>query len=688
MRMRASGLRAGRVRRRLLAAACLFGALLVGVPGWLLVRASLAAGETHPRRKAPLAWLPVSLGETMARMSYDISFVLRGSRELPEARIVYLDEGAAAALGQRGGVWDRRLHAALVRRLTQEGARAILFDIVFADASAVDAEFAEAIAAHGRVFLGGALEIDAGHGAMQARVVAPTQTLRRAAAGWGLLAFQPVDADYGVRRLFLGTEDVPVATWVAAEKLGAPLGARAHTPPLWLHYYGPADDFPSVSLDRALAANGVPAGFFRDQLVVVGGRSTLDVLMLGKDEFRTPFGRLGGPFARGVEIHLTAWLNLLRADSLRRMPAVLECWAVALLGVLLGGALPRFRPLPAFFVCGLIAGGVLVGAQVLFIKERIWFAWAIPVMILAPAALIWAVGTRYFIEERRRRSLREAFARYLSPHLADRIADADISLAPGGVLVEATVLFTDLENFTALCERIDDPEQVSEVLVGYFSRTCRHVLENDGTIIRYAGDAIQAAWGAPLPEPAHARKAVLAAWKVHLAASDEIAGFPLRTRIGVHTGRVLAGNLGSRERFDYAVIGDTVNFASRLEGLNKYLGTSVLLSEEVLARLDGTFVTRCVGSFRVQGKRDERVVHELIGPSPQPAAEPWREAFAGALAAFRRGAFAEAGEGFRETIALRDGRDGPSEFYLARLAQLDPARLPEPWTGVLEFDTK
>src|SRR5262249_18520246 len=152
----------------------------------------------------------------------------------------------------------------------------------------------------------------------------------------------------------------------------------------------------------------------------------------------------------------------------------------------------------------------------------------------------------------------------------------DLSL--GGKEVEATVMFTDLEGFTKMSESLP-PKEVSRVLTSYFNLTTRAILEQDGTIIKYIGDAVMAVWGAPLTDPKHAQRAVLAAWGMHQAGLQEIEGRRLRTRIGINTGLVLAGNLGSTFRFDYTLIGDTTNFASRLEGLNKYLGTDILISE-------------------------------------------------------------------------------------------------------------
>lgn len=635
----------------------------------------------------------VAFSEGLARLSYDLLFVLRGSVPPAEACIVYFDEGSARALGEPLDPWNRALHARLVRRLTADGARAVLFDIVFSDpwpVPAVDEEFAAALKENGRTFLGAALELDEGRiGAIQQRTIPPTALLRRAAAGWGLLAFRPVDPDYAVRRIYPGLETVPTATWVAAGKLGArlpPQAADASRRP-WMNYYGPADHFLSVSYERALAPLALPPDFFRDRIVVVGGRSTLGALRMGKDDFRSPYGVLGGDFCKGPEVHLTALLNLLHGDWLERVSPPREIGLALLFGALLGGSLGWLRPHFAVLGAAIAFAGVLAIATWLIVAEGLWFCWGVLAFVQVPVALIWAVGTRYFIEERRRNALRDAFAHYLSPRMADQIADADFDLSLGGTVVEATVMFTDLENFTPLSEELGKPELISEILTTYFTQTTGHILENDGTIVKYLGDAVQAVWGAPLPDADHARKAVFAAWRLHEASVMEVQGHPLRTRIGVNTGMMLSGNLGSAQRFDYATTGDEVNFASRLEGLNKYLGTHVLISDSVKERVGDAFFLRCVGEFRVVGKKAARVIYELLGPEPASERHLWIESFARGLDAFRAGDFTAAEAAMRETIATR-GADGPSSFYLERIDGLRDSALPPDWKGIVELSAK
>lgn len=676
-----------------------FGAALVGAIGWVLAQTSFSVGTAGDRTPGHFGWLAKMIGEGLARFSYDVPFVHRGSVVPPPACIVYMDESAGRNLGQSGQIWDRTLHTQLLQRLAEDPPRAVFFDVVFSEESPIpgaDEAFAEAIRNNGRVFLAAAAEGDSGivsgNGIRisASKVLAPIRALREAAAGWGLISLKPLDGDYGVRRIAPGSEDRPSAPWRAALKLGAALEEtlESRMQVRWMNYYGPPGVCESMSFDRALRENELPPGYFRDRIVVVGGRSTLGGMNLGKDDFRNPYSIVGGPFSSGAEIHLTALLNLLNGEWLTRLDERSELWIAILAGVVLGGVLPRFCP----HIAAILALGMMVAigafACWLSVVHRVWFAWGVPVFVQAPVALLWAVGARYFLEERRRKALRIGFGHYLSTQIADRIADSDFDLSPGGIVKEVTVLFTDLEGFTPLTEELKNPELITQVLLKYFAQTTAPILENDGLIVNFVGDAVTAVWGAPLDEPDHVRKAALAACRLHQTAWSEVDGFKLRTRVALHTGRVLAGNIGSAERFDYAVVGDPVNFASRLEGLNKHLGTNVLISDAIRQKLGDEFITRRLGEFRVVGKKGAHVIHEILGQKTDEGRLGGHDVFEAGVEEFRHGNLDSALLKMQEVLALCGGRDGPAEFYIKRIASLKKGPLPDDWKGIIEFAEK
>jgi adenylate cyclase len=216
------------------------------------------------------------------------------------------------------------------------------------------------------------------------------------------------------------------------------------------------------------------------------------------------------------------------------------------------------------------------------------------------------------------------------------------------------------------------------------------VLDNDGTIIKYIGDSVMAAWGAPILEKDHAYKAALAAWQMEEASKIVVLGRALHTRLGICTGEVLAGNLGSPYRFDYTMIGDTTNLASRLEGLNKVVNTSILISDSTHKRLGDRFITRLIGHFALAGKAHGVPIYELICPASESAAaaHKWVGIFAEAIEAIKTGAFEHAKVLFRKTLWERGGEDGPSEFYIKLIAQLEKENALQEWTGVVKLTEK
>lgn len=644
----------------------------------------------------PVCWLMPAM-DGVQRLSYDVPFAWRSRIATPEVAIVYLDEASAKALGQPVNErWDRSLHTRLLNRLTRDGARAVFYDIIFSapfPAPGVDRDFAEAISRNGRVILAAGLDKIVEQGVMTAAITPPTPLLMKAAAAWGLAVFHPIDPDYGVRQLDASGEQVPTACWAAAQLLDAPVTRHPEEQAnrRWLNYYGPPGTLASVSFYQALQEDGVAPGFFKDKVVFIGGRPVVGALNLGRDEFANPYSRWGHLFSPGVEVQATELLNLIRGDWLRRMPARLELSILLLLGLVVGFISNYLPPFKTVWLGLSLALAITIATLWLTWFQHVWFDWLVPVAIQIPAGIIWSAGSQYFEEARKRAALRQAFSLYLSPHMADRIANSDFDLKPGGKLMEATIVFTDCKGFTAMSEELNDPVKLSETLIAYFTHTSKCVLDNDGMIIKYIGDSVMAAWGAPIEEPDHPYKAALAAWQMREASKIVVLGRALTTRVGVCTGPVLAGNLGSPYRFDYTCIGDTTNFASRLEGMNKLLNTSILISDSTQKRLGDRIVTRLVGNFAAVGKTRAVTIHELVCPASDVSAaghKQWIAIFAEAIEAIKTGAFEQAKVLLRKTVWERGGEDGPSEFYLKKIADLEKENTLQEWTGVVKLTEK
>jgi adenylate cyclase len=397
----------------------------------------------------------------------------------------------------------------------------------------------------------------------------------------------------------------------------------------------------------------------------------------GIDLFATPFHRLDlrGDLAlmSGVEVQANLLANLLRNNWLVRSTEGSDLWMIKIAGLLAGILFTWLRPGYGFLAAALLIVALIAAGVLSMHFHRFWCPWSVVAFLQIPVALVWGTASHFYIERffrakltEEQRQLREAFAKYLSPQMLDRLTAEGFRMKVGGEKVEAAILFTDIEDFTNMSERVGDPAKIVSTLNDYFERTTAHVFDDDGVVIKFIGDAIFAAWGAPLPEPDAARKATRAAWKLSQSSREVIHGERLNTRIGLHFGEVVAGNIGSVRRVDYTMIGDAVNLAARLESLNKTLGTSILMSDEVRRRIGDEFLTRKVGRFRVKGRREVTTIHELLGPAVNGTPE-WIGIYHEALAALAADQPKQACELFMRTSASRGGIDGPSAFFMRRL---------------------
>jgi len=651
-------------------------------------------------------WLALSrVGGSLRSLSYDIPFqdvfqhvpfLQPESDTADEVRIVYLED-------IEGKTLDRRNQAALLDKLGEAGARAVVYDLLFdlpSQDPEIDREFAAAMlrfrgvdenwepipgAQQRSVFLACGRKRFQQTGVIVEQLIPPTDELLAAADNFGLVALVH-DDNYTVRELTTGTLDESSVTWVAAIALGAKLEESERISPRYINYAGPPSPPGDLLSNPAILSLGasdvlrddVPI-LLRDKVVVVGGRPEILGAEAGLDLFSTPYKRFDRrgdlPLMSGVEVQANILINLMRGNWLTRSGEKFDLWMVIIAGCIAGFGFTRLRPLLA--VIAAIVGVVLLIAvgTVSMRQANFWFPWSVAAFLQIPVALGWGAGSRFYIERffreklsKEQQFLKDAFEKYLSPQMLDKLTEDGFQMKFGGEKVMAAMMFTDLEAFTNMCERVGDPEKIVEVLSDYFERTTGHIFDHDGVVIKFIGDAIFAAWGAPVLDPMAPVKAARAAW--HLSQNDELVvqGVNIRTRIGVHYGEVVAGNIGSRKRVDYTMIGDAVNLSARLEALNKRFGTRILISEEVRSHFDGEFFTRKIGNFKVKGRKEPTVVHELLGPVADVEEPAWLEVYAEGFAALEKDDFTKARELFEKTDSMRGSEgDGPSRFYLGLL---------------------
>jgi adenylate cyclase len=271
------------------------------------------------------------------------------------------------------------------------------------------------------------------------------------------------------------------------------------------------------------------------------------------------------------------------------------------------------------------------------------------------------------------------------------LKDPDI-MKPGAIKKDLSILFSDIANFTAMSEGMD-PDELARRMNGYFERAVTDCIqEAEGTVVKFIGDSIFAIWNAPIDKENHREFACLGAIKLRDGVCESFADLktprPVRTRIGLHSGEANVGNFGSSRRVDYTAFGENVNLASRMEGLNKYLGTDILVTGQVLDPVKDKFVARFLGRFILKGFAKAFDVHELLSTrDKEEESRILREVYERALKLFREKKFEEAEEAFKQVFNVKP-EDGPTHYYLKQLKTLDPGAIPADWDGAIELTEK
>jgi adenylate cyclase len=451
-----------------------------------------------------------------------------------------------------------------------------------------------------------------------------------------------------------------------------------------VNYRGPRGLYPAHSVADVIAGRVEPAAF-AGKLVLVGAAAT----GLG-DAFVTPFS----PDLPGVERHAHVIESILRQDFVfrRRTTALLDLAFVIGSGLLLGLINRRAHPFRGAALALALAAVCVAAIVLAFTRAGIWINLLFPL-----ATIVAGQGAITFFqvlsERRQKRRIREAFAHYLHPALVDQIAANPALCELGGEARDLTVLFSDIRGFSGMAERLP-PEQLVALLNSYFDAMAAVVLDHRGLLDKYIGDAVLAVYGAPLPSADHpydaCRTGLAMVARLEAVRQEWSAkGLPrIGIGIGIATGRMVVGNVGSQQRFDYTVIGDGVNLASRLEGVNKTYGTSILTSESTWERVRDRVAMRELDIVQVKGKQAPTRIFEVLGLHPLPDDQARR------AAEFERGLVAYRGRRWAEAVAVFTGLldrapdDGPTRLYLDRAQQFRETPPPPDWDGVHVMETK
>jgi adenylate cyclase len=619
----------------------------------------------------------------------------------PSSQIVIaaVDDKSIQAIGR--WPWDRSVHADLIDRLSKLGVRVIGMDITFSEVSSKDQDS----------------RLQQAISESQAPVIlaAEGQNLRVGETGVGveltaepLASFAPGKESYGIINLIperdgiirsapikvVTREGESVNSFSLAilqafyEKTGKlsdfeqkVSDIKLDQDVMLINFTGPPGNFPTYSVSDILEGR-IDDEEFENKIVLVG--ATVQDL---HDDAVTPTS--GKPMS-GVEMHSNILNTLIEERYLVQESKTVSFLIAA--GMALGLSL-LFVLLP---LKGVMMFG-LVSLVVYFIFAFISFDQGIVRHLIYPPVVIVAstisnVGYKYLVEQRQKRFIRKAMAYYLSPAVMAEVLSEPSKLQLGGQRKVVSVLFSDITGFTSISEEMP-AEDLSHLVNQYLTAMTEVIFEYRGVLDKYIGDAVMAFWGAPVEDELHALNAVKAAVKMQEEAKKLVKGWRkngvsnFHIRIGINTGEAVVGNMGSKLRFDYTVIGDAVNLGSRLEGLNKQYGTRMLISKMTYDQVKDQVVARKLDIVMVKGKRHGVVVYELRGlGEPKESERRFLEKFEKARKLYEKGWFGRAYKAFRK-LHTEYPKDGPIKTYLKRCRGLKKDR-PRKWDGIYKAVSK
>jgi len=443
-----------------------------------------------------------------------------------------------------------------------------------------------------------------------------------------------------------------------------------------VHFRGPTGTIQWYSISDIIDHRIAPDAL-KDRIVLVG----LTAHALG-DRFVTP---VGGDFP-GVELQANAIDNVLVGDFLVHDRPLwdLEQWAGVLIGIAISFVAAYMTAISGATIAVILGAGYFLYAMHLLNAHGEILGFVFPLMVLV-LTYIFVTSWRYFAEGAEKRHLRRVFEHYLDPDVIASVVDNPTGLKLGGERRHLSILFSDIVNFTSRAERTD-PEPLVALLNTYMTVMTNLILQSGGVVDKLMGDGIMAFWGAPLAVENPAREAIKCALRMMeeleaLAKRDERFA-DLKIGIGICTGEAIVGNFGGEQRFDYSVIGDTVNLASRLEGLTRPFKVGILANRPTLEEAGGGFITREIGLVKVKGKDVLVPVVEIVALQGDGLDPAYYERFTSAIAMLRKGASPEA-----ELRGLLQER--PDDQVIAMcLERLHSSDGHPPNEMIFEFDTK
>jgi adenylate cyclase len=660
---------------------------------------------------------------------YDLHVKWRGKEKVSgKILLVLMDEKSSVELKRHKETWSRDQIAQAIYNLTRAGAEIIGLDLVLSSPDLnpeSDASLAEAINENNNVILAKVSASPAGE-------ILPIQIFRDGMIGDGFIDV-PLDEDEILRKIrFLDAKPLPdgnlqlspsfsleiVRSYLNLDfsldfsgkdffEMGSEAGKRLRLPypELLINYKGDYTSFERMSYADAVM-NRFSPDKVKGKIIIIGSS-----LVTQKDFFSTPFTRFYSPAREykekfgsvvedtlggkdpGISCHAYAIETILSGEFIKRLTEN----KVLLLTVIAGLAgLVFYIPAIGFagevilFCVNIVL--VILFSHFMFLRRLVWIDIS-PFIGIIILQFVAGIMVQKHFDKKKTAFVTGLFGRYVSPGVVDNLIKGDIEATLKGHTQEVSILFSDLRGFTTLSEELG-ANDTSRLLNTYFDAMIPVVFKYGGTLDKLMGDAIMAFFGAPVYFPDHSIKAAEASLDMLIALKNlrlsEIKGVDrLNIGIGLNTGVVTIGNLGSHEFMDYTIIGDAVNLASRLESLNKVYSTNIIAGESAIPALKGKFLLRELDIVRVKGKENFVTIFEVAGYAGKADTKliDSLNIFHEGLYAYRNKKWDTAEDLLKKTLEINPS-DGPSGLYLKRIEKLRLSPPPDNWNGSAIFESK
>jgi adenylate cyclase len=698
--------------------------------------------------------LKLGIIQRLELASIDYRFQSRGRnsamKDSGNVVIVEISEESFKSLPEKWP-WPRSYYAHLIKNLKAAGARAVGIDLILSGNDVYslenDEELRAAIKETGIVVLAGKTEVrsdyyihttstenygniffdvDSSLGIVNIRNDADG-VYRRYSPFFGTNSGLRVPTfAFAVLNRYFGYNALTTAENYADEFVFADRSISKYDPAsLLINFYGPSgtflhikfadviDDDSFITTGEAETGAGINTfsdpdfgylydGTFEDKIVLIGSTVPED-----HDLFPVSTARgeqAGDNLMYGVEIHANVIENVLREQFLRKQSTLTEILALFFFTIItfvttsaLKSSKTKHHALVELngFLFALAEIFIIGYAALTLFNDHLFLLTVISPTIAVLGGYFTSTTYHFVVERKQRMLIKSMFSTYVNPSIVEELIINPQKLTLGGERKELSVLFSDLEGFTTISEGMP-PEQLVGLLNEYLSSMTQIIFKNNGTLDKYEGDAVMAFWGAPIPQKDHALRACMSALQMQQALVQirnewqKLNRPPIRARIGINTGEMVVGNMGGTGKFDYTVIGDSVNLASRLEGANKQYGTGIMVSQRTYDLVKERILGREVDLILVKGRLEPLKTFELLqeqNGAVDPALEQFLESYAEALRLYKDQRWVDARRKFEEALSLRSN-DQTVRLYVERTRLYESSPPPKVWNGVFVLKTK